>query len=1682
MLNRLIIAVFGLSLVFALGSVALAGPGDLTSSGLEERVTFLPNAPKQIDAAAMDVRPVQPSFKKPASALRALPFDAGTPALPSQSYFCDMQAYAGPQAFYWTIPDDFGDDLFNTRFTVEDNFECTLKVGWILSYAPQMTGSPDMRVYLWDDDGFGFPGSVLDSVDIPFATLDAAGYGYVAADFSAAGWVFADGDEYHYGVTPIGGPGDGIAIISDDADGAFAGEERSSEFWNGAWGTMLNDWGVDYTFDIISERCCEELDFSDCYSQQYAETINLFWRAPHQTYGDSAYAMRFDVGGPETLSSVDIWIYDPGDGSFGDDDVYITVYDDDGGLPGAQIAQDTLPAGSYAAFPTWTNIPFAPLVLEGTFHVAFSSSGTFGNSWEQLLSSNGDDGVGRSSSNWGPGFDFWVSMLSGWGVDYNFIIQANLCRDQFADCQIQDYGAPYFNSVYSLPDANPIIAFAQKFTAAHGGQCQLREATICFYRHPVDVDRPDQYTFNTNINIYADDGGAPGALMHQVTLTPADYAAAGYTGPDFFGAFYITLPFELDVPSPFWIGQESLSPTTEEGIRACLTTIGGSGFNDGLAALFGGNWLDIATIFGWAEDAAMVLSAEVCCVPFTGADCSPPDLWTTQSRDFGRTGASNVPLDDAWCDLTTSWLYETPANTIPFMSPIVHDGRVYISTSATGGDASTIEVLDLISGAHLYSIDDPDLGNSVFNDPTIYNGILYISGGTNFTITGWDISSTTTPATKVMSRTFSGAGTTGPLRFANIIVIDIGGTEVLFAGSEIGRVVAIEAATGLDYGGWSVNPLTLAGGQLIGGSASDGSSLYYTASLLGLDGDVFSVDAASGTINWRLSEEGGLQGAAFHEGESGTLVSEGFTNVSYENGKLFVGSRMTGDKPRDGMYYTLDAATGALINAIATNGFLFSNPIVDINLVYCQTNAQWSPALYGTPMFAASKSTGGVAWSAETPYANEDAGRYLGNGVRSCEPEDGPYPEDIIVNTDEEGAINFWNSVTGEQIFRRRWDFGQDISDGAAATLATDSEGATHVLVTNGFGAVVDLVKGADRPRLEIQGYNLSFPVDFSVDLSVIVTVADALVNTGCADLTFNNVNTSDVSNGSSDPNIVSIDVIRPEILDRSTNLADKLAATGRFFMNAQRINIVNYADELSLVRVRELDQNNERFISRSATSSHPYLNGVTQPISGDVLAAGESLDILIDVNPSEILRGPQTFYIELDTDDPDFFVNAGSASLPSPFPEISVTLVGGCLLDTTYLEFGAGGLNIQVVTNTGRLGTGEDPIPGFLIDDEAGIYYQGTYVFGVSTERIAMSTQDWTGGGGEDNAWKSIQADPNWKDNTCKPALISPPTITLGYIWDATEGEYVEIDGHAVYVSWIDSVQDFSLGAGLAAWNWRNFDAAFNDSLTMGVAANTSTYGVLNVPELANLTVEVFEITERNGNPIPDWKFGSFHDYDIVFILTGIEDTSLIDQSISTAWCTDALLSSDVAWGQIKLPFGCGHEPLKNAYAVDETQGQFSTAGRGNPYWDSAYYYMSLPAGDHGHTVTGSPDQAQHFTLVEHDFAPNETITFAIANFGFNSGLATVADGSALAPTAHLVNKWLGFGRGDVDNDNIITIADIMTVVGIVSGSVLGAIPFEHLADVDADGDVDIDDIDYLVDYYFNNGPCPEGDWILLN
>ncbi len=600
-----------LTFVWVVGAFLLSTPA--TPAAAEDAKREL-NAITKVNPAAplfgslSSVRPKQPTFKKPESARKKLPPGTQAPA-PPQAYFCDVQDYtSGIPAMNWTIPDAYGDDLFNMRFTADADYECTLYVAHYLMNGTMMTGTPDMRCYLWDDNGFGFPGNKLDSVDIPYATLlaNTVPLGYVSADFYAGQWIFSNGEEHHCGWTILqSGPGDTLAIVSDSADGPHAGEERASEYWSGMWETMLNDWGIDVSFFILNERCCYECCVDHCYWQSFYTNIAYAWKAPHPTQGDVAYAQRFSVDGPETLKFVDVYIYDPGDGSFGNDEVYITAYSDTNGLPGVPIAPPVaMPAGTYPAFPAFTTFSFPPdFVVDLDIHLAFSSSAATGVEYESCLSSDGTDGVGRSSCDTGGGN--WVDMLSRWGMDVNFVFDAYMCRDPYAEC--------FWNWCYStlayfwrLPDAWGDVAQAQKFSA-EGPECRVGEVKWYLY----DNGTPTAFTTNSKVSVYSDAGGLPGTELASIILDTADYVF--YPAPtvvDFE-------PLSVTVSEDYWVAIESFGTDSTDGIRV-LSDSGGGGCHDSYAELALGAWWLI-----WEDwdlpwtDIAGAVEVEHCCIPET---------------------------------------------------------------------------------------------------------------------------------------------------------------------------------------------------------------------------------------------------------------------------------------------------------------------------------------------------------------------------------------------------------------------------------------------------------------------------------------------------------------------------------------------------------------------------------------------------------------------------------------------------------------------------------------------------------------------------------------------------------------------------------------------------------------------------------------------------------------------------------------------------------------------------------------------------------------------------------------------------------------------------------------------------------------------------------------------------------
>ncbi len=1642
MLKRLISAVFVLSLILALSGTATS---DVIRGKLNPVIKIDENA--QFYTHIADARPDQPTFKKPEDALMQLPGNPSAPT-PPQTYFCDVQDYtSGNPYYYWTIPDAYGDDLFNMRFTTEAGYDCTLMVAHYLMYGDAMVGTPDMRCYLWDDDGFGFPNAKLDSVDIPNAALPTSGLAYVSADFTPTGnasgqyWIFSDGEEYHYGWTILqNDPGDVLAIISDAADGPYVGEERASENWSGIWGSMLNDWGVDVSFFILSERCCGEIPFSDCYYQYYYTNVAYYWRAPHPVYGVDLYTQRYSVSGPETLQFVDLAIYDPADGTFGNDDVIITVYDDNAGLPGTQLAQVTIPAGTYAAFPAWTTADFSSfnLVMTNDFYVSFSSNGTPGVDYESCLSSDGTDGVGRSFCYYSGG---WWDMLSLWGLDVNFLFDAYMCIDPYKDCYWNwcYTGLAYF---WRLPDAWGDVAQAQKFMAV-GEECRVQEVSWYLY----DNGTPTAYTTNSKVSVYSDAGGYPGTELASITLTPADYVL--YPAPmtvDF-------TPMNVYVQGDYWVAIESFGTDSTDGIRT-LSDAGGGGCDDSWAEYWG-IWAYMADDWGLpTRDWAAVAEAYTCCIPYSGRECDPTgEDWATYQHDYGRTGASMNPVGDAWCDMTLNWAYEDPTQGVGFCGPIIAFNKVVQSFT------DHYVVFDLQTGAQLYTLSGtPEIGNYVRSTPTVAvvgtDTLLFTSGGDWNSVSAWNFNT----GALVWSRdvgTYPGE-LYGLTRWGRFTVLNIGGTDYVFWGTDDGYVVGADAATGVKMAGY---PVSLSLSTFVSG-ATDGTNLFYATFGSGVEGDIYSIDAATGTINWQLSSAGGLQGVNVWTHANGYFGDEGFTaGVAYSDGKLYANSRAEADYPTDGLVYSINAADGSVNFATLGNRAYYSTPIVDITHIYIPTLTRWVSPPAGANLIGVNKSSGAI----ERTFTGQSGGRYYVDGVLSCEPE--PEPDYLYV-FDEMGFLSCINSVDFSEVYRRRIErpYGYAANIGMAGALAPDEGGNTHVVFATYWGDIFDMTKGADRPRLEIQTYNPTAAVEFGSATSYPVVFEDVFVNTGCTDLNFITVTADENDPGQTIPDFASANTVDEDFMMKANQIADELAREA-YLSKFLRPND-NILDENSILTIRENELNKER-INRAAAGFPPYLNAVDWPYNGAVLAAGDTADLELDVIQANINRGPQCFYITFETNDPDFFLNN-----PTQAPAIRVCLVGGCLIDTTTLNFGVGAANTQLVTNTGRLGTGDWDPHGFEIDGDNSSYYQGAYVYATSTYRIAVHTQDWVSGGGEAEAFVSMQPDPNWCDNDCKPHLMSG--ITLGEMTNDGGNTYFNVTGDMVCKSFIDSVQNFDLGYG---WDWENFGAPFDNDSTMGLYCNGRVVGAVDVPELANVTLEILEFSERNGNPVTGWYLGEMYDCD------NGNDTVAIDRSISAAWSYNQP-AADQAWGQIKIPFGCcaptgdfDLEPIINTWGL---YGASGTPGFGfwgwGIFWDSCYTYMTAGTGEFGYDMSNGDGEAL-VTLAAHDFDANGTYSVGIAHFALH-GMTDASSSAEIAPLARLVNQWAGFGRGDVNNDGAINLVDIIYLAGTVNGGP-GAVPFKHLSDVNADGLIDMADVNYLIDYYFNGGPCPMGDWI---
>lgn len=1669
MFNKLIIAVLTLGLLLTFCSAAISS--DVPKVGVNRVETSNPNAPK-LNLATPIERPVSGNHK-PLSALNALQ----TPArvLPPQ-YVCDYLDYSGgAAAYFWRLTDKYGDSIMGERFTPREGYNCTLLTAYVGIYGTAIKGNPGMRVMLFTDDGLGMPAVQLGYVDIAPGALPHSGMYYKAVDLSTlnagAPYVFSNATEFHIGVSKTGALGDTLAILSDDGT---AGQLRSWEYY-GIYGTMNDDWGKDVNFLLGVDVCCGKIPYTSCYRQQYNCNTAYYWRQP-DAYGDNYFNQRFSVAGPETLKAIGIATYRPGSKPWGNPNLAVFVWPDDGAgfpdLSATPIYADTLPWASLVHYPVGYNIidlSALNIVVNQEFHVGWSTVPTGPNDTLACLSDDGTCGTGRSSEYWGS----WGLMLDDWGSDVNFLMYADLCKDEFSDCRtLTDFDADYY--YWRYPDRYGDISFHQLFSPKGEG-CRLEKVSVRLYWRLQMAGWP-MYSTNSILQIYSKDGtnnNLPGTLLYSKTIYPADYNAIPPTTAStrWWTTFNIAADnyqFDQDI----WIGMESQSPDTLHGFfNMSDATPKGMASAEGWGTGFG-YMLD-----DWGADVDFGVMIDVCCVPIAECTCAPGEDWPAMGGNYARTDHSGNSLGAAQCQWTKAWQY-TNAQTMVYNNPVIYKDTVIAYFF------DRIAALDVNTGAQIWQrLSDPTVIGTGYPTPSVENGIIYTAGGSTRAFSALKVSDGST----VWTRDY----TIHPnfVTFGPNVLLDVAGTKVVFYADDGGNVYAANALTGANYPGWTPNPVSL-GSAINRGLTTDGNLIFVGTDMpdLATSGDIYALNPATGAIVWQLSvpPAGGLQGAAVVPPKDWG-GAEGFTagisvaavcgpgnlsdNVLYTASYYNIADN-TSPVQDGGVLYSINAADGSVNWAVLCQQANYNIPAIDAARVIYQ---DWTPWLtsgqYRGPV-GFSRASGNVDWKNTTTNPGWGDGAIM-EGLLSCEPEGA---SEIYAGIYRSNFVNFYLADNGLEKWHRRFTGYLNGAFSKAGHRIAPAMDEGHLLLPWRNKIVCLAPTGVDRPRLELPSYVIDVPVPFDSGNPSTITFADAIRNSGCATLTIDSL-IFDVNTNHTEPGLfAALNTVSDSRLDRLNQQTEIFNPKTQQRWLSSRDQNLSITDELTGKSISSTE---------AAFAPPSFFISLVSPLPGATVAADVTIPIKITVDADAITRGYHAFYVRVYSNDPDYFLDSARIDKDLPIhggkyavPQIQLGLIGGCLYTSRILTFGASGANSEKVWNSGMLGH-PDTSSNFVVNTVSGTDFAGGLIFAKSKYRLAMHMPNWHS---DPTQWKSLLGDPNCVNQSCDP-LVST-NVLLGKISTDNGANYTNIFGNVISEAYVDSVQRMDDDTSAAMhWNWSyprdvGLDPPYDDTLTIGFHSCTQYIGALNIPALANFTIHRHALTSRNHVPITDLYLTAIMDWDVSPSLP--TNVAGYDAAHSLAYFYDCGAKT-TGWGMVKIPFGCGYSPL----ICSQTNSSGASIFNDSDIWlDSIYRWASTRTGLIHSTGTAPcaadpTDRNQFINLQKSSIPANDTAVYAYAFFGI-TGITNADQASAYFTLANTANQFCGFGRGDVNNDGVINLADIIALAWYVADPVThpGPYPFWHLGDVNNDNVITPADVTLMLNFYFNFGACPVNGW----
>jgi len=562
-------------------------------------------------------------------------------------------------------------------------------------------------------------------------------------------------------------------------------------------------------------------------------------------------------------------------------------------------------------------------------------------------------------------------------------------------------------------------------------------------------------------------------------------------------------------------------------------------------------------------------------------------------------------------------------------------------------------------------------------------------------------------------------------------------------------------------------------------------------------------------------------------------------------------------------------------------------------------------------------------------------------------------------------------------------------------------------------------------------------------------TATNAVENTGCVDLTFTTVLSDGLPTAKAKLSTVSsaglkrAATLANNLIDRRVD--DMSAMGGANGKSHDQVFGMN-DDNLTISQIKPAAANSARLGIPTWVTMAPALPA----------PAGGASDFVFTFDRLAMpFLATSTFFVDiLSSNDPDYEIEYPADPILAEI-QYDIAYVY-CVPQEGYMFFGDTG--DEWYNNRGAFGDGAVTYEFSLTGTDDALY-AGTMFFMTSMNSAAWNPQ----GTSVPAGFGFLMAFPG-EPGDCGGCTFGDP-LPVQYTTDGGL-TYPALLGDLCSFAVIDTGQDFG--------TYPN-----QTGPSMGILVKYREVGAYG-PDFGDFKLVVADIINRSATtPVSGLYYGNYQDWDISAGGTADNGNGDVDQG---------LVYENTAPAQVRGQIGL---PSKGSYWPDgtKTDPMYNVRILGNADFvyneellDSLYWAVdAFPEGG----VTFSASASASGTPADHSYiaafgkvtlAPADTKTYGFAMWGSDAAASPLVD---MAARAKFINKFAGFDRGDIDNNGVIDLRDLVRLQRFLHSGGPGPTPFMHLGDVNCDTFVDGADCQLLANYLFNGGTPPKSKFV---